>query len=195
MSLKNRQTNMPITTSDGGNVLSPISDTETCHIGIAKLSDGIINVKLQPRSVIIKANSEVGTQNIDCGTCYWKIKEFVVTKQWGNGDTLIIQAGTDKLKIENTQSTETITIKQKILQTNIQDIGCKISGNQIVLHVSVPDLKNISVFDISGRRILSFATSAHSSVVLPYICFHGIVFIELTFIDGTSRKMALPVVH
>jgi hypothetical protein len=195
MSLKNRQTTIPITTSDGGNVLSPIPDTETCRIGIVKLSDGIINVKLLPSSIIIKANSEVGTQNIDCGTCYWKTKEFVVTKPWGFADTLIIQAGSDKLKIENTRPVITISSNSKMPETNTQNVRCKISGNQMVLNISFPNLKNISVFDISGRRILSIATFARSSIVLPYLCSHGIVFVELTFSNGTSSKMAIPVVH
>jgi len=179
--------------NDGTATLTATSDSESCHVGSARLTNGILNIQLQQNQIIITTNAELGAQSPDCGTCYWKNYNFSVNSPWFKGDTVTIKAGKDVLKIAYGQPF--VTACPSGTMTNTQKFWYKVQENSLIFHVSSTDFKNISIFDISGRRILSQSVAMQSTVSIPRSFSQSMLFIELACMDGTIRRMALPAVN
>jgi hypothetical protein len=191
MTLKRRSLKVPLD-SNGTARISSIPDSETCHLGIARLTTGIVSLKLQQSLVSIKANVEVGSLKPDCG-CYWKKSDFTINSQWSKGDTIFIKAGKDVLKIANdTNPPVTATV---IHPMEVHEIKYVVSDNRIVFRVKLPKFKSISLFDISGRQTLFQSDIRSSSISIPLTLFRRMMVVELAFSDGTVRRITIPAVR
>jgi hypothetical protein len=194
ISLKSGSTKTVIN-SDGPHTIASVPDSEPCQFDAVRLSTGILNVRLNAGSFTLREGAELGTPKVDCNSCYWKKFEFIVQKNWIWGDTLIIRAGKDSLKIVNHGQSVTTISSTARLYSHPEGFRWRVAGNQLVLHLPFNNLKSFSLFDISGRRIFSHEPSAATTVTVPLSCSHAVLFINLVFSDGTSRRAALSIIH
>ncbi len=191
MALKHNQTKTTLL-SDGTATLAAIPDSESCHVGAARLTDGILYLRLQQNQITIKAKAEFGAQKPNCGTCYWKKNDFSVIRQWARTDTIFIKTGLDVLKIANYYNPVTVSLTR---ETSGNPVKCTITADRLVLRFPLPNLKAVSIFDASGRRICSQPITSQSTVYLARSFARGVLFVELAFTNGAFSRMTLPVIR
>jgi hypothetical protein len=178
-------------TTDGAYTISPVSDSQLCSVGVLRLTNGVLNVRLSSNSVTLKTATELGTMNVTCLSCYWKNYSFSAQQPWGLGDTVIIAAGKDKLKILNGNGS-TVTIA-RTFDPAINDSWCRILGHKLVIHSPPANLKSIAVYDMSGRMLISLKPSAQSVVELSRHISPGIVCVHFVFTNGKTVQYILPI--
>jgi hypothetical protein len=65
LSLKHLKTSISLKT-DGNYTISPLQDTETCHVGALRLTDGIIGIGFKSNMVTVKSQTELGAIDANC---------------------------------------------------------------------------------------------------------------------------------
>jgi hypothetical protein len=196
MTLKRGVTQQSLKT-DGTYAISPMQDTETCHTGILRLTDGVIAIGLKGGTVTVKSQTELGAYN-NCGVCYWKKYNFTAQKNWANGDSIIIRAGKDVLKIFNNSQGSVTTAFETLVSNNSNDknaLWCDVGRGKITLHTTISGLKSITIYDVSGR-MLAFTPSATQSLFeLPRSFSANVIYVHAIFKNGAVIRRVLPILH
>jgi hypothetical protein len=181
--------------SDASYSLSLPADSEICKTGKLRFADGVLSIKLQVNAVTIKTQTELGALKLDCGTCYWKKYGFAPQRSWNPGDTLIIKAGKDFLKILNKFSSVTANNQPRRNDPKHLAVTCKLAGDRIAFTVCGKLFKSLSIADVSGRIVYSSPSKPQSTIEISRLVASGLLYVTALMEDGSVQRFILPIVR
>lgn len=183
--------------NDGTHSIGPIPDSESCHVGALRLTDGILKVTLTKDSVILKTQTELGVINVGCGICNWKNYNFVFSRYWYPNSSLFITTGKDYLKIGN-QGSAVTAFGSNDKSNSIMKTPFKIIGRRLILGVAKSDLKKIefmAFYDFAGRKLASFQNVHQTVFELPHDLTSSIACFAIKYADGSTERRMLSLIR
>jgi hypothetical protein len=162
-------------------------------VGALRLTDGIIGIGFKSNMVTVKSQTELGAIDANCGVCYWKKFAFSAQQSWVNGDSIILHAGKDILKIA--YNTAAVFISQSLQSEEIKQFGCKVMSGKLILNAIRPDMKNILVYNISGRLLASASSPVQSIIELPRSISENVLCVVVIYKNGAVIRRVLPILH
>lgn len=176
--------------------LAAIADTETCHIGVLKMTSGSVRLTLADDTVKIAHDCAIGALNPTCLSCYWKKYAFARSVKWVKGDSVTLSTASQTLRITNGNGQVTTIVKgnknadESMFHARFANRNFEI---EFPLKNGAP-ISGVAIHDLKGRLLASSAVMGQRIITIPAICpAGGVVIISCRLSDGsvTSRKMPL----
>jgi hypothetical protein len=183
--------------NDGTHSVSSIPDSESCHVGVLRLTDGILRITLKKDSVVLKTQTMLGVENVGCLVCNWKSYSLSVSRHWIANNSMIITAGIDRLVIVN-QTGAVTPVGIKNVNNSTRNALFKIIGNNLILRStgSVHEkIESIALFDFSGRKLATFQNVQQSTFEIPHSLTNSVACLSIKYADGFTERQVLSLVR
>jgi hypothetical protein len=183
--------------NDGTHAIGLIPDTESCHIGALRLTNGILAITLKRDSVVLKTQTVLGVMNIGCLVCNWKNYNFSYSRTWLMGSQVFIRAGKDYLTISNQNSAVTIAANAT-LNAFAAKFHLLITENKLIFSPAKSDSRRIVsviLYDFAGRKLSEIQNNGQTAFEIPRPLTSGITCLSIKFSDGSVERQIVPLMR
>jgi hypothetical protein len=160
-----------------------------CAEGKLVFADTVVTISLVSGIATYNASARLGKIDLSCSRCVWSNYAFSTTAAYATGDTLVVHAGKDSLRIRLYNGPATIASNpmNSARSTTILRIG----KTAIPMPVNSSRLTAISIVDARGRIVARLDPAIIQT--LPRLPA-GLLMVVCHFSDGVVRQVRMPVV-
>jgi hypothetical protein len=182
----------------GNYTISPIPDSETCHIGGVKMSSGRVRLTLSHTGVKVLHDCVLGALNPTCLTCYWKKTDSLCNKYWAKGSSLIVETSTQRLSIANI---DTVRNSTSAMAPNSypDEISLKSRSNGDFIALTLPAKLGsrtiaVSLHDLQGRLLASADANGRRTLIFSHVTHGTVLVVCCRMSDGSTIRQKVPIV-
>jgi hypothetical protein len=178
--------------------LTAIADTETCHLGVLKMTSGSVRLTLTADSVKVMHDCVIGAFNPTCNECYWKKYTFAHSTKWLQENVVTLSTATQTLRISNGNGVVTDLSRREFppgesmfharLTTRTFEFDFPIKTGT---HVT-----GIAVHDLMGRQLVfqPVENGRHMLTMPAPFSTPEVVIVSCRLSDGSLLSRKVPIV-
>ena len=160
-----------------------------CADGKLVFADTAAAITISLGQIRYSASARLGKIDLSCGRCVWSNYPFSTSAAYSIGDTLVVRAGRDSLRIWFSSAS---TIASNPMESVRSAFILRIGNAAIPMPANSSRLTSISIVDARGRIVARLDPANIQS--LPRLPA-GLFMVVCRFGDGAVRQIPMPVVQ